>query len=151
MNNNTCTTPKNSLSPWTGFQDLEQQLDRIFHGHAAPVRPASGVWMPPVDLYETADAYVMHADLPGVAKEDIEVQVLEDQITIRGARKRALPAEEKGYRRYERVEGRFERSFRIKGGIDSGKVEARFENGVLTVTLPKPEAAKPRHIEVKIS
>jgi HSP20 family protein len=86
-----------------------------------------------------------------VTKEDIGIQVLEDQVAIRGSRKRLYPTEEKGYRRYERGEGRFERNFRIKGGIDTGKVDARFENGVLTLTLPKPEEAKPRHIEIKIN
>ncbi len=151
MNNIACNTSKNACSPWTGFQELESQLDRIFHGNAAPVRSASGVWTPAVDIYETADAYVLHADLPGMTKEDIEVQLLEDQVAIRGTRKRVQPTEEKGFRRFERAEGRFERSFRIKGGIDATRVEARFENGVLTVTLPKPEEAKPRHIEVKVN
>lgn len=151
MNNIACNTSKNACSPWAGFQELESQLDRIFHGNATPVRNATGVWAPAVDIYETTDAYVLHADLPGVTKEDIEVQVLEDQVAIRGTRKRVQPVEEKGFRRYERAEGRFERSFRIKGGIDAGKVDARFENGVLTLTLPKPEEAKPRHIEIKVN
>lgn len=151
MNNIACNTTKNACSPWAGFQELESQLDRIFHGNATPVRNTTGVWAPAVDIYETTDAYVLHADLPGVTKEDIEVQVLEDQVAIRGTRKRVQPVEEKGFRRYERAEGRFERSFRIKGGIDAGKVDARFENGVLTLTLPKPEEAKPRHIEIKVN
>jgi len=148
MNKIACTN-NNTLTPWAGFQELENQLDRIFHG--APSRMPSGVWNPPVDIYETGDAYVLHADLPGLKKEDIEVQVVENQIAIRGTRKREYQAEEKGFSRYERAEGRFERSFRIKEGIDASKVEAKFENGVLTVMLPKPETAKPRQIEVKVS
>jgi len=150
MNNNTCSTPKNAVSPWCGFQELESQLDRIFYGTAKP-RSEGGTWTPPVDIYETSDAYVLHADLPGLNKEDIEVQLVENQISIRGSRKREERAEEKGFRRYERAEGRFERNFRIKEGVDPAKVEAKFENGVLTVTLPKPEEAKPRQIEVKIN
>lgn len=151
MNNIACNNTKSTHSPWTGFQELESQLDRIFHGNATPVRSSAGVWAPAVDIYETTDAYVLHADLPGMTKEDIEVQVLEDQVAIRGTRKRVQPGDEKGYRRYERAEGRFERSFRIKGGIDASRVEARFENGVLTVTLPKPEEAKPRQVEIKVN
>lgn len=149
MNNIACNNTKNSCATWGGFQELESQLDRIFNGNAT--RRTSGVWAPPVDIYETADAYVLHADLPGVTKEEIEVQVVENQIAIRGTRKLGHTAEEKGYRRFERAEGRFERSFRIREGVDASKVEAKFENGVLTVTLPKPEEAKPRQIEVKIS
>lgn len=149
MNNIACNSNKNACAPWGGFQELESQLDRIFRGPSA--RPASGVWAPPVDIYETAEAYVLHADLPGVTKEEIEVQVVENQIAIRGTRKLAHTVEEKGYRRFERGEGRFERSFRVREGIDASKVEAKFENGVLTVTLPKPEEARPRQIEVKIN
>jgi HSP20 family protein len=151
MNNNTCSNPNNAVSPWCGFQELESQLDRIFHGAAKPARSEGASWTPPVDIYETSDAYVLHADLPGLKREEIEVQLVENQITIRGNRKREEQVTEKGFRRYERAEGRFERNFRIKDGVDPAKVEAKFENGVLTVTLPKPEEAKPRQIEVKIS
>lgn len=148
MNNITCNK-ENVLSPWTGFRDLENQLERIFHGAETP--SGAGAWMPPVDIRETNDAYVLEADLPGLKKEDIEVQIVEDRITLKGERKREMESEDKGYRRYERAEGKFERSFRIRGGVDASKVEAKFEHGVLTVTLPKPEESKPRQIEVKIN
>ena len=127
---------------------MENQLERIFNG--APAGRSTD-WMPPVDIHETNDAYVLEADLPGLKKEDIEVQVVEDRITLKGTRKREENAESKGYRRYERAVGQFERSFRIAGGVDASKVEAKFEHGVLTVTLPKPEEAKPRQIDVKVS
>jgi HSP20 family protein len=149
--NNACTTSKNTGSPWIGLQDLESQLDRIFRGVNAPTRSGSGTWVPAVDVYETNEAYLLQADLPGLTKEDIEVQVIEDQISIRGTRKRVVQPEQKGYQHFERPEGRFERSFRVKGGIDAARVEARFEHGVLTVTLPKPEEARPRHIDVKVT
>lgn len=151
MSNHTCGSNRNAISPCGGFQELEKQLDRIFHGAATSGRSDAASWTPPVDIYETSEAYVLHADLPGLKREDIDVQIVENQITIRGNRKRVTPVEEKGFRRYERAEGRFERNFRIKDGVDPAKVEAKFENGVLTVTLPKPEEAKPRQIEVKIS
>lgn len=149
MNNIACNNTKNACAPWGGFQELESQLDRIFHG--APARPATGAWMPAVDIYETKDAYVLHADLPGLTKEDISVQVLAERVTISGVRKREAAEEPQGYHRFERAEGRFERSFSIKGGVDTNKVEARFENGVLRVTLAKPEETKPREVEIKVN
>lgn len=149
MNNVSRCNIENAASPWAGFQELENQLERVFYGPR--VRSPQAAWAPAVDIYETADAYVLQADLPGLKREDIEVQVVENQISIRGTRKREERSKEKGFRRNERAEGRFERSFRIKDGIDPSKVEAQFENGVLTVTLHKPEETKPRNIEVKIN
>jgi HSP20 family protein len=143
-------TPKNNtLSPWAGFRDLENQLERIFHGTASPGSAQS--WVPPVDIHETEDAYVMEADLPGMSKDDFDLQIMEDRIVLRGTRKRLERENVKGYWRFERAEGAFERSFRVQGGVDAEKVEARFENGVLTVTLPKPEESKPRQIEIKVN
>ena len=140
---------RSATFPWAGFSDLEQQFDRLF----GPAMTASrtGNWMPPVDIHETDDAYVLEADLPGMTKDDISLTVLEDRITLTGTRKREKKHEERGYSRYERSEGSFERSFRIQGGIDADKVEAQFVNGVLTVKLPKPEEQKPRQIEVNVS
>lgn len=149
MSNSACNSTNGISSPWAGFRDLEQHLERVFQGVATPGKP--GAWVPPVDIYETEDAYVLEADLPGVSKDDIDLQIIEGRVTLRGSRKRPERSEGKGYWRYERADGEFERSFRVQGGVDVDNVEARFENGVLTVSLPKPEAAKPRQIEVKIN
>lgn len=137
--------------PWAGFGELEQQLERMFNPAATSEPAAAAMWMPPVDIHESEDAYTLVADLPGLKKEDLTVSIVEDRVTIKGSRKREEKHEEKGYRRYERAEGSFERSFRINGGVDAAKVEATFENGVLTVRLPKPEETKPRQVEVKVS
>ena len=104
-----------------------------------------------MDIHETDDAYNLEADLPGLTREEIEVKVIEDRVTIRGTRKQENSKEEKGILHRERIQGAFERSFRLRGGIDGSKVEAHFENGVLSVKLPKPEETKPRQIEVKIT
>ena len=137
--------------PWSGFGELEQQLERMFNPASTSAPTATAMWMPAVDIHETEDAYTLVADLPGMKKEDLTVSIVEDRVTIKGSRKREETHEEKGYRRYERAEGSFERSFRINGGVDAAKVEATFENGVLTVRLPKPEETKPRQVEVKVS
>ena len=139
---------RNSAFGWPTFTELERQLDRMFN--AAPETGAPAGWTPPVDIHETEDAYLLEADLPGMKKDDIEVRVVEDRVTIRGIRKREEKHEEKGYWRCERAEGAFERNFRLQGGIDASKVDAQFENGVLTIKLPKPEATKPRQIEVQV-
>jgi HSP20 family protein len=142
---------RSNVFPWAGFGELEQQLERLISPSPAPGQIQGETWMPPVDIHESEDAYTLVADLPGMKKEDISVHIVEDRVTLKGSRKREERHEEKGYRRYERAEGTFERSFRINGGVDAAKVEATFENGVLTVKLPKPEETKPRQIEVKVS
>lgn len=141
---------RTNVFPWAGFGELEQQLERMLNTGAAG-SPSNAAWIPPVDIHESDDAYTLVADLPGMKKEDITVSIVEDRVTLKGIRKREERHEEKGYRRYERAEGAFERSFRINGGVDNARVEATFENGVLTVRLPKPEETKPRQIEVKVS
>ena len=141
---------RNNTITWPNFGDLEHQLDRIFNAPVDNAVRSTGRWMPAVDIHETDDAYILEADLPGLTKKDIDVKVVEDRVTISGERKREDKSDEKGYCRTERAEGSFERSFRLQGGIDGGNVEARFENGVLSVKLPKPEETKPRQIEVKV-
>lgn len=142
---------RSNAFPWAGFGELERQLDRLVNPGITSGQNSAGSWLPPVDIHESDDAYTLVADLPGMKKEDVSVNILEDRVTLKGSRKREERHEEKGYRRYERAEGTFERSFRINGGVDAAKVEATFENGVLTVHLPKPEEAKPRQIEVKVN
>lgn len=142
---------RNAAFPWAGFGEIEQQLERMFNSGSAQESAPRTTWLPPVDIHESEDAYTLVADLPGMKKEDISVNIVEDRVTLKGSRAREARHEEKGYRRYERAEGNFERSFRINGGVDAAKVEATFENGVLTVKLPKPEETKPRQIEVKVS
>lgn len=134
--------------PWSGFRALEKELDRIFGGEH-PI--SSGTWAPAVDFHESKDAYVIEADLPGLKREDIEVTVVNDVVTLKGERKSESEQKEGGYHCVERRYGRFERSFRLPSGVDTTKVTAHFEQGVLKVTLPKPETAKPKQIEVQMN
>ncbi|MCC6144889.1 MAG: Hsp20/alpha crystallin family protein [Candidatus Hydrogenedentes bacterium] len=141
----------NELNPWATFRDLEEQFSQFFREFpVATGISAESSWVPAVDLTETADAYLLEADLPGMKREDIEVTVVDDVITLRGERKEEKAQEEKGYRRVERSYGSFQRSFRVPGGVDTGKVDAHFDQGVLKVSLPKRPEAKPKAIEVKV-
>jgi HSP20 family protein len=103
---------------------------------------------PPVDIYETADGLVVKADLPGVAKEDLDVGVENSLLTIRGKAAHAAPGDPV-YREYGLVN--FFRQFELNERVDQSKISAELKHGVLTLTLPKAEEAKPRKIEVKLS
>jgi len=137
--------------PWHGFRDLEDRLNQIFS--TFPVDPDTDgpSYVPAVDLHESDDAYTLKADLPGMTKENIDVRVHDDIVTIKGERKNEEWKQDNGWRRVERSYGNFQRSFRLPDGIDATKVQAKMENGVLQVTLPKPEQSKPRQIEVQIN
>lgn len=142
---------RGEMSPWSALRDLEGQFNRLFGELGRDYDVFERVWSPAVDLKETDQAYTLEADLPGLKKEDIELMVVDNMITIKGERKQEEKVEEKGYHRFERRYGAFQRSFEIPGGFDSEKVTAKFEDGVLRVTLPKREEAKPKHIEVRVN
>jgi HSP20 family protein len=122
-------------------------MDRLFGDFATDIA-AEGGWCPAVDLAETDDEFVVTAELPGLSKKDVEVSVENDILTLSGERK-AETEEQKGrWHRVERSYGEFHRSFRLPGKVDAAKVDAKFKDGLLTVTVPKVEGAKPRKIEI---
>jgi HSP20 family protein len=102
----------------------------------------------PVDLWETKDAYQLRADLPGVKADDLEINATSDSISISGEVKDQAEVSEDGWLRQERRVGKFQRAFSLPVAIDPSKVEATFENGVLSLVLPKAESTKPRTIKV---
>ncbi len=107
-------------------------------------------WSPAVDIYETENELVLKADLPEVSLKDIDVRVENQTLTIAGERKFEKEDAAKGFHRIERSYGNFVRSFAVPNTFDTDKIGAEFHNGVLTVTLPKKEAAKPRQIKVEV-
>ena len=152
------------------FDDLRREVDRLFtdfdqglfpakrrpvFGFAAPWRGRGGgdafIATPAVDVVENDDAYVVTAELPGLDNKDIEVEVANDCLTLRGEKQEATEEKKAGYHLQERRYGSFERSFRLPEGADASAIGAGFAKGVLTVTLPKaPEARKAaRRIEIK--
>ena len=108
-------------------------------------------WSPAVDIYETDNELVVQADLPEVNSKDIDVRVENQTLTISGERKFEESKQQKGYHRIERSYGQFARSFAVPATFDTEKIAAEYKNGVLTVSLPKKEAAKPRQIKVEVA
>jgi len=127
------------------FRMLEDAISRMWSEPRA-ARP----WSPAVDIFENENELVLKADLPDVKLEDIEVRVENETLTLKGERKFEKEENTKGYHRIERSYGSFVRSFSIPATVESEKVAAEFKNGVLTVTLPKKEAAKPRQVKVSV-
>jgi HSP20 family protein len=107
-------------------------------------------WSPSVDIYETENELVLKADLPEVELKDIDVRVENQTLTLAGVRNFEKSDANKGFHRIERSYGRFVRSFAVPQAFDTDKIAAGFQNGVLTVTLPKKEAAKPRQIKIEV-
>lgn len=136
--------PANTLANW--FGDL---FDDDFFRLPAPRETTS--WTPRVDVVEDEHAYHLHAELPGLDKKDIDVSVENGVLTLSGERKFEKKEEkDDGYRYYERSYGSFCRSFRLPEHVDPNAIKATHKNGVLELTLPKSEKAKPKQIEVKV-
>lgn len=114
--------------------------------------PASAqLWLPPVDIYETENAFVIEADLPGVHQENVNIQFERNALTISGTRQATLPSQEKSQLRVfsaERLSGNFSRSIRLPDHVDADKIEATYAAGVLTVTVPKASGARARAIQI---
>jgi HSP20 family protein len=111
---------------------------------------ATRPWSPAVDIYETENELVLKADVPDVDPKDIDVRVENQTLTISGERKFEQEDASKGFHRIERSYGSFVRSFAVPSTFDTENIGAGFKNGVLTVTLPKKEAAKPRQVKVEV-
>jgi HSP20 family protein len=105
-------------------------------------------WTPGVDVVEEADAYVFHVDLPGVPKENVDITFEDNILTVAGSRERREDSSNGQYRRIERRYGRFTRSFALPSQVDTNKVEASFQDGVLGIRVPKAETAKARKIKI---
>lgn len=136
------------LSVWDPFADLnriQREFEKSYFGPRA--RPAD--FAPPVDVYEDANSLVLRAELPGVKREDIEVSIDSNVLTLKGERKLAQEEDGRRYHRVERTYGSFVRQFQLPSNLDPGTIDANLSDGVLTVNLQKREELKPRKIDVK--
>ncbi len=111
---------------------------------------ATAAWMPPVDILEEADAIRIMAEVPGIDPKDVKISVEGNVLTIHGTKQQVAEERTERVHRYERTYGAFERTFTLPATVDANNIKAGYEHGVLTVTLPKVEQAKPRQIAVQV-
>lgn len=138
------------------FVGLSNRLGRLLNDGLLSVdwQPRDGAttaWVPPVDIFEEDHAIRIMAEIPGVRPEDVKLTVENNVLTIQGTKQQVAEERTDRVHRYERTYGAFERSFTLPTTVDANAIKASYENGVLTVTLPKVEKAKPRQIEVQVA
>lgn len=146
-----------SLARWDPFADMAQlrdEVNRLFEhsitaGGREPV--STRMWAPTVDIEESENEIIIHAELPGINPDEIAIQMEGDTLTIRGERLVKKEEREKKYIRVERSYGSFQRSFSIGVPVKNDEVNAQYNEGVLTITLPKAEDIKPKQIPVKVT
>lgn len=132
--------------------DMNRVFDSFFQGRGLGATGGNGSvarrWIPPMDLVEADDEYVLRADLPGLDREDLEIEVKDNVLTVSGERRAEHEDRKEGYHRVERSFGRFSRSLDLPEGVDPSAVGADFDRGVLEVRIPKPEERQPTRIEI---
>ena len=129
----------------SAHSDLDHMMESF---HCSPRAGSQGAWGPGIDVVESTDAYRLYVELPGLKKEDVKVELNDNVLTLRGEKKIERNAEGDHWHRIERHEGSFERSFRLAKPIKADTISAKFSDGVLMVTVPKADEAKPREIEI---
>ena len=142
------------VDPLREFAAMQDRLNRLFGNVYLRDEDTAfrGSWVPSVDIYETdKHDLVLRAELPGMAREDIEVIVENGTILIKGEKKFDPEVKDEHYRRIERSYGTFHRSFTLPNTVDAANVSAEYKNGVLTITLPFKEEAKPRTVNVEVA
>jgi HSP20 family protein len=145
-----------SISRWSGFQRssrLQEQVNRLFEA-SLPSRSdqsALTTWAPAVDIYETENELVLKADLPDINEKDLDIQVENNMLTIRGERKFEQKVNEDNFLRIERTYGSFSRSFSLPNTVNNEAIKADYRNGVLTVELPKRAEAKPKQVKINVT
>ena len=139
--------------PFRDLRSLQEEVNRLFTGNMARTFDDEGIargsWSPNVDIYENKDQIVLEAELPGMKREDFDLSVENNVVTLRGERHFEKKDESDNYHRVERAYGSFTRSFTLPNTVSAEDATAEYNNGVLRVTLPKREETKARRIEVK--
>jgi HSP20 family protein len=137
---------------WDPFEELttlRTRMDRLW-SRMADEEPVLANWSPTADIIETRDEILLKAELPGIDEKDIDIQIENGLLTIKGERKAEKETDEKGYHRIERSYGTFLRTFTLPPNVGAEKITANFANGLLEVHMPKKEGAKPRTIKVEV-
>ncbi len=145
------------LSTWPAFgrlTDLRDEIDRLFEAPLTELARSSQLlsgWTPALDVYEDKENVYVRAELPGMKKEEIDLSLHNGSLSISGERKTEEKYKDAEVYRAERFVGRFQRTVTLPTLVAADKVKAQYKDGILTVTLPKAEEAKPKHIDVKVS
>lgn len=134
--------------PWALVNRLQKDIDRLF-GAPQTTAADSGAWLPPVDIHEEANQFVLHVDLPGVDPKAVEITSDQGVLSIRGERQETKRETREGYRRVERVTGEFQRRFSLPDSADVANIKAKVVNGVLEVLIPKQAQVQPHKILVE--
>ena len=140
--------------PFDGIDRLHAQMNELFEDVFGPARALpstqNGGWYPHVDILESKEAYVLRAEVPGMKKENFNVELKENTLTLSGERKREELADGVEYRRVERVSGKFSRAFTLPETVDRDGIKASYRDGILEIRVPKAEEAKPKQIEITV-
>jgi HSP20 family protein len=138
--------------PAAELNTIQNEMNRLFNTFFDQPAPTSTArrWLPPMDLLETAEHYVLRADLPGLSDGDVNVQLQDNVLTVSGERNAEHEQQQEGYHRLERAFGAFSRSLTLPDGVDPDAVQAHFDRGVLEIKIPKPEQRKPRQVQIKL-
>jgi HSP20 family protein len=129
-------------------EPFSREVDRLFDSFFGTSDRGARRWVPPMDLVEAADHFVLKADLPGLSEDDVAIEVQDGTLKISGERKEEHEQSERGWYRIERSFGSFARSLSLPDGVDPDGIQAEFHDGVLEVRIPKPEERKPHRIEI---
>jgi HSP20 family protein len=148
-----------TLTKWDPFKDLlslQDRMNRLFDESVRNVKPgdealSSAIWSPAVDIYETDDEVVVKAELPEVNQKDIDIQIENNTLILRGERKLNKETKKENFHRIERAYGTFSRSFTLPGTIDQEKISADYKDGILKISMPKREDTRPKQIKVAIT
>lgn len=136
-------------NPRRSLISLPNEIDRFFDNWGLGFENFDKVWNPNVDISESDDAFEVIAEIPGMSKDDIKISIKENVLTLTGEKKQEEKTDKKNYHRVERMYGQFQRSFRLPNSVKSDDIKAKYQNGVLSITIPKAEEVKPKEIEVK--
>ena len=140
------------FQPFRGFTSLQGQINRLFNEAFDRTSEEGNLtsWAPAVDIYETEHNLVVKADLPDIKPEELDIRVENNILTIRGERKFEKKVDDNNYLRVERAYGSFSRSFSLANSVNTEAIQADYQNGVLTLNIPKREEAKPKQIKVRV-
>jgi HSP20 family protein len=143
------------LNPFVELENLQREMNRLFDfsffkGTDEDSSLWKSQWAPAIDVFDSKDSLVIKADLPGLNKDEIDVSIQDNILTIRGEKKQEFKNKENNYLRSERFYGIFHRAIALPAEVDRAKIQASFKDGVLELTLPKSEESKPKQIKIDV-